>query len=460
MRSKVNLFIPVEIKKRDFASRSLVAFEAVLNNFNVYIGRKFEIDRLVFQKEPGIYFGLVTTETYAPFYKKLKKYGHYIFVNDEEGLITFSDDMYLNLKVSKNSLKLIDKVFLWSETHKKIFDKKFKFKNKYIISGSPRFDLSKNFLKDIFLDDTKFIKKKYTNYILICCSFSFANYYDKNINYTETLKKQKVIKNKKDLDSFNIYLNLNNEALNHFLEAIKFLSNKFKNYSIIVRPHPSENIEIYKNLSNHYSNVFIENKYSIHSWILNAKCIVHNYCTSSPEALSLNTPRFALRKSFNEKVHKTIPYEISIICEDIETLYKKIDNLISQNIYEADDDQLKINFTKYLYNISDNNYAYKIIVNSFLNFIKKHPVKPKNFYYLIYLKLLSFIKKIIKLFLFKYSKKPIISDYIKHKVNKITKGEVYHFFQIYNSMDKKIDVKFLNFEDKNNIVNIILKKTD
>ena len=81
---KVNLFIPVEIKKRDFASRSLVGFAASLKGFNVYIGRKFEIDKIVFKKNPGIYLGLVTTKTYAPFYKKLKDYGHFIFVNDED----------------------------------------------------------------------------------------------------------------------------------------------------------------------------------------------------------------------------------------------------------------------------------------------------------------------------------------------------------------------------------------
>ena len=115
--SKINVFIPVEIKKRDFASRSLIGYLSSLTNFNVFIGRKLEIDKIVFNEKPGIYFGLVTTEAYSHFYKKLKKYGHYIFVNDEEGLVTFSDEMYFNLKVSRSSLSQIDLLFLWSITH-------------------------------------------------------------------------------------------------------------------------------------------------------------------------------------------------------------------------------------------------------------------------------------------------------------------------------------------------------
>ena len=68
--SKVNVFIPVEIKKRDFASRSLIAYLSSLRNFNVFIGRKLVIDKIVFSEKPGIYFGLVTTQAYSNFYKR------------------------------------------------------------------------------------------------------------------------------------------------------------------------------------------------------------------------------------------------------------------------------------------------------------------------------------------------------------------------------------------------------
>ncbi len=454
--NKVNLFIPIEIKKRDFASRSLVGFAASLKGFNVYIGRKFEIDKLVFKKNPGIYLGLVTTKTYAPFYKKLKDYGHFIFVNDEEGLVTFSDNMYLNLKVSEESIRLIDKVFLWSESHKKTFEKRFDFKSKYIVSGSPRFDLSKKKFIKVFDDEINIIKKKYDNYILVCCSFSFANYYLKKVDYVEVLKRQKVIRNPKDLEKFKKYLHYNKEALKHFLDAIIILAKKFPNFSIIVRPHPSENKDIYINLSKKIKNVHVEEDFSIHSWIINSKCIIHNYCTSSSEALSLNIPRFALRKNFDINVHKTIPYEISSISENIDTLINKINNLIVKNNYEIKTEDAKKNFKKYLYNIDEEIYANKIIVDSLIKFLNNNSFKKKYLYYIL-IQSSFLLKKIIKK-LFMMNKNPT-NDYINHKVNKISYLEILRLFNIFLLSEKNLNIKNFEFREfSKNIVNIIYNK--
>ena len=112
--------------------------------------------------------------------------------------------------------------------------------------------------KTFFDEEINIIKKKYDNYILVCCSFSFANYYLKKVDYVEVLKKQKVIRNSEDLEKFKKYLHYNEEALKHFLDAIIILAKKFSNLSIIVRPHPSENKDIYINLSKKIKNAEIK----------------------------------------------------------------------------------------------------------------------------------------------------------------------------------------------------------
>ena len=449
--NKINLFIPVEIKKRDFASRALIGYLASLKNYNVFIGRKLEIDQFVFQNKPGIYFGLVTTEAYSNFYNKLKNYGHYIFVNDEEGLVTFSDEMYFNLKVSSKSLSKIDILFLWSLTHKKMFSDRYPSIDKYVISGSPRYDFSKKNLVNIFDDDLSYIRKKYKKYVLVCCSFSFANYFLKNTEYAEVLQRQKVIKNKNDLDNFNKYLSYNKEALYDFIDAIKYLSLNLINLSIIVRPHPSENMDIYKEIESKYSNVFVESRYSIHPWIINSQCIVHNYCTSSSEALALGVPRFALRKSFDKNVHKKIAYEPSHICKDKEQLLTKINDLLNGKI--ANNDKILVNnFKKYLHNIDIKTYASKIIVNNFDYFISKNPKPKLNYKYYLKLKLLRKAKKIYK---FIFGKKNNYSKYINHKVDKVTDQEIKKLFNIYMLENNEVNFnKFKITQQSKNIINI------
>ncbi len=453
--SKINVFIPVEIKKRDFASRSLIGYLSSLRNFNVFIGRKLEIDKIVFNEKPGIYFGLVTTEAYSNFYKKLKKYGHYIFVNDEEGLVTFSDEMYFNLKVSRSSLSQIDLLFLWSITHKKMFTDRYSFKNKFVISGSPRYDFAKKNFINIFNDEVKYIKQKYKKYILICCSFSFANYYLKNVNYVDILKKQKVIRNEIDLKKYNKYLKYNNEALLDFIEAIKYLSIEHKDKSIIIRPHPSENHDTYSKIANNYSNVFLESQFSIHAWILNAECIVHNYCTSSSEALALRTPRFALRKSFDAEVHKTIPYESSIICKNKEELSRNIRDLYNKKI-KNNDKNLILNFKKYLHNIDDQTYASKIIVNKFTEFLNHNPHPKLNYHFYFSIKFLNMLKIFYRFF---FNKKNYYSKYIKHKVDKITSREIIKLVDVFVLNNKEIDMSKIKITQySKNIVRIVFLK--
>ena len=448
MENKINLFIPIEIKRRDFPSRALLALEASNSNFNVFIGRKLEVDRLVFRKKPGIYFGLVTTQAYSNFYKKLRKYGHIIFVNDEEGLVTFSDQMYFNLKVSNNTLQYINLLFLWSKTHKEMFERKFPKYNKFKVSGSPRFDLSKSGYIGIFDNDRKIIYSKYKKYILICCSFSFNNYFEKNINYLDILRKQKVIRNHTDEKKYLKYLKYNKEALNQFLDAIPILSKSFPDLDIIIRPHPSENNKIYLDISNNYHNVYVESRFSIHSWILNSMCIVHNYCTSSAEALSLNIPRFALRKSFDNEVHKSIPYEISDICENVNSLVLKIKKLKDKNEYRNNNDIM--NFKKYLHNIDQETFAYKIIIESIKKYLNKKNKIKINYISYFYLKLVFLIKSLKRYFL---NYKTINNSYIKHKVDKIDKKDILDLFKIFLINSSSYNLK--NYSINNHIKNVV-----
>ena len=117
----------------------------------------------------------MTTKTYSKFYEKLKSRNFKIFVIDEEGLITFDDQMYLDLKVSKDTLINIENLFTWGNEHKKIISKKFpQFASRIISTGTPRFDLFEERYRKVFDEKVKQINSKYQDFTLICGSFSFC----------------------------------------------------------------------------------------------------------------------------------------------------------------------------------------------------------------------------------------------------------------------------------------------
>ena len=75
-----------------------------------------------------------------------------------------------------------------------------------------------------------------------------------------------------------------------FIEAIKYLANKNNDYDIVLRPHPTENIEAWKISLENISNVHVIREGSITSWVNNAFTVMHNGCVTALEATFSGKP--------------------------------------------------------------------------------------------------------------------------------------------------------------------------
>ena len=441
----MNFFIPIEIKNRDYLSRLLIAYHAAEKGYNVCLGSKSQIDTLVKTAKAGIYLGLVTTKTYSKFYKKLKSRNFKIFVIDEEGLVTFDDEMYLDLKVSKDTLINIENLFTWGNEHKKIISKKFpQFASRIISTGTPRFDLFEGRYRNIFDEKVKQINSKYQDFTLICGSFSFVNHFTSNLNYLNVLKSQNVIKNLVDEKKFLKYCKYNKESFNNFIDLTIKLSNKFQYHKFVYRPHPAENVEIYKKKFEKYKNIFIENNFTLIEWIIASRCIIHSYCTSSIEALLVDKTRFALKENFDPKVHKTIPYEFSEVSTTVDEMIDKYTLFLNNSLeLKHTKESCAINLKKYISNENSFSSSEKIVNNIFnLYHLEKKNINNKiDFYIFYFLNYLRLLKKYFYSYSDSYKKH---NKYLNHKIGNIKLEEINR------------DLSFL----KNKNSNIIVKKIE
>ena len=107
----MNLYIPVEVKDRELYAKLLLTKYAVERGFNVILGKKNDLNRLILSMTKGIYYGLGIAENYNDFFEKLSKLGHLVVVGEEEGLITYSDEMYLDMRISPKTIKHVDLIF-------------------------------------------------------------------------------------------------------------------------------------------------------------------------------------------------------------------------------------------------------------------------------------------------------------------------------------------------------------
>jgi surface carbohydrate biosynthesis protein len=325
MRVDANLYIPIELKNREFFSKVLLAKYAAQRGFRVFLGRKSELSALALRMPPGVYHGLGTVENLSGLYQSLVDRGNRVTVIDEEGLITFSDEMYLDLKVSPRTLAIIDRLFAWGAEHRRVLaDGRPATAHKLRISGSPRFDLLKPAFRGVYDSEIAELRRRHRRFVLICMSFGNCNHYIRGLDYVQSLIEKKVLRTPRDIAAYRRYLANKMNAWLEFLRAIPLLATAYPEVDFVIRPHPSESSDPYRELGAAHANVFTSDDFSIHPWVLTAEAVVHHYCTSSVEAFAAGTPGFALRPEPDPQVEKEIAYQCSRQCGSAEALVEAL----------------------------------------------------------------------------------------------------------------------------------------
>ena len=146
---KKNIYIPIEIKQREYLSNLLIAINAANKGFTIYIGTKAQIFDLILNKDKKggifIYKGGLEPEIF----NKISKKVDYNFILDHEITPGQNLSIYMN-RVSGNffeeTFKHIDGYFC---VNKKVYNvaKKTlgkKIRGKVYLTGWPRTDLFKS----------------------------------------------------------------------------------------------------------------------------------------------------------------------------------------------------------------------------------------------------------------------------------------------------------------------------
>ena len=417
----IYVYIIIENANRELYSRALLISE-ILKKFKkkkitIVIGEKNEIRKKILRFPKGIIIEKGMTKGSIKFVKKWFNLGHKILMFDEESITYRDDKQYFGNKFDKNLENYVDCFFLSGNRQKNTI--KSRVKNfKYLLTGNLRFELLKKKFIRIFNDEAKYLKKKYSNYILITSRFANVNYNDvRNVNqpkkiYGSYLEDSKII--------FNEYKKL----------PIK-LREKFKNLNIIVRPHPSEDLEILKKITKDIRNCFVMYEGNIVPWIMGAKYVTHNRCTTGIES-------FFLKK-------KTISLDPLINKDPLKYFYKELGNNFTSSEKLAKN--LRMKFKKkhnhkiikhFIYNISKENNSHKIISNFFYkkyyNFQTKTDHKFNSVGLIDLIK--SFIDKILSI-------KPGFRKYSNQKIGKFNYSIIKNVLQEFSNFSEyKINKEF------------------
>ena len=283
----MNIYISIELKKRELSSRLLLALEAAKRGHDVYLGEVTPyLNRNIF--EPGIVHlkSLTPTSQRISQLKEFKNKKFFCTSQDEESGHTNDDPkQYINLRYGKKTIELSEKIFTWGKfDYQNLIKEYSKFKKKFSNTGNPRIDFWKEKNKSYFNKNSINLK----DFILVSSNFETICGHRNLPNTIAWLRDLGYFG--RGLTEEGIIERASKEQLifDDFVKLIKKVSTTFPRKKIVFRPHPIEKVSDWKKIFFSYKNIIVDNSNGIADWITNSSLVIHNGCTGGLEAALRN----------------------------------------------------------------------------------------------------------------------------------------------------------------------------
>ncbi len=430
------LILPIETKVRELYGKLLFSFVAAEAGFKVIIGPKAEINNRskYFPKSFILNFGLA--KSYESSSSMYKKYGHKVIAIDEEGLVTLNDDIYLKYRVSEDTLKQTDLFFCWGDRQARLVESKVEGTGcKVISSGNPRFDILRPEYRSILAAQVEEIKLKYNPMILINTNFGSFNHIN-GVEFTiQSLREKQWMITPEDENFHRDRINLQGRFFDYFVRMLPILSNEFKTHNIILRPHPSENHDVWKEHTKNLPNVHIIHDGNVDPWIMASDLVIHNGCTTAVQAFLLSKPVISYRPVIIKHLETYFPNELSNQVQTLDGLIERANEIINGSGLESDPYKNKL-ADQYIA-ARNGHFASECIVSTMMN--SDFPSNMRNSFQgsknvlkavgLLY----SFRESISEIF----KKNPDRRNYLKHKFSGLHKNEIIDILHRFSKIDER-----------------------
>ena len=317
------LILPAEIKNREMDARLLHAVLALDAGWRVITGSKALINRNIWRIPSGVY--LMTTMTHKRLYmaKLLKRLNFKIIGWDEEGLVYLDKDLYLSRRISSETHEYIDQVFTWGNQSAQDIAGWATGPVKPI--GNPRFDVLRPEVRGIYGPEVEKISKGHGDFILINTNFSSINPIISLHDAPErAISKRDKPAGEKISEQYQGFLDHRQQMFEAFCQMLPDLASAFPDRTIVVRPHPAEEIKTWKEKFQESKNIKIIRTGASIPWLLASKVLVHNGCTTAIETRLLGNNPIAFAPVKSSEHESPLPNGVSHMVNDSAALIKLV----------------------------------------------------------------------------------------------------------------------------------------
>lgn len=359
MTDKVPLIIPVENQVRELDPKLLLACIAARRGFTCIIGSHRIVDFRIASFPPSLYLNKSFTIMNLKMFKIMHKLGHKIVSWDEEALVHLPDDMYYSRRLSPLSLRYVSHLFAWGADNAELWQRYPEMPEDMPIhvTGNPRGDLLRREISAFYENDAEHLRKSYGSFILVNTNFNHVNAFYPSQNLFKPIKtpgaEPEFGKAARGMTrEFAEALRDHKETVfGHFKKLIPALDEKFPDFNIIVRPHPTENQEVYQQIAAQCKRVKVTNEGNVVPWLMATKAVIHNGCTTGVEAYAMGVPAISYRAAINEEIDQgfyRLPNQLSYQCFSFEELLETLNSILAGKIDAVNGDGRQTIFKRYL----------------------------------------------------------------------------------------------------------------
>ncbi len=334
------LIIPVENQVRELDAKILLSCFAAERGFPVILGSRGYIHYQLAAMPRGIYLAKSMRRLSNKMFRIMRLLGHEIIAWDEEALVHPPAEIYFPLRLSPVTVPMVSHLIAWGQENADLFRQypQLPPTTPIHIVGNPRGDMLRPELRGYFDDQVAMLHQQYGEFILVNTNFIDVNPFIPGLGlflpgtkagetpHFGQAGQGMTLKFATGLRDHKLSI------LDDFLRMLPALHQSFPDYTIVIRPHPSENHDIYNELAAPFKNIKIDNSGNIIPWLLACKAMIHNGCTTGAEAYLLRVPAISYLATFNQYYDydfQGLPTKLSYQCFNFDELRLTLAQILS-----------------------------------------------------------------------------------------------------------------------------------
>ena len=357
--SNALLLIPVENQVRELDPKLLLACVAAQRGFSSIVGSRREMEFNIDSFPSAIYLSKSMTIRSLLFFRVARRFGHKIVAWDEEALVHLPPKTYFSRRLDASTIKQVLSLFAWGQDNVDLW-RQYPHTPKdtpiYAV-GNPRSDMLRAEIRTYYENDSEELRKTYGDFILVNTNFNHVNAFGADINLFKPVKKigDKARFGRAARGMSREYAqglwDHKKAVFAQFRKLIPELEQAFPDHTIVVRPHPTENSQVYKDIAARCSRVKVSNEGNVVPWLMASKALIHNGCTTAVEAFAMNIPAISYRAAVNEEYDNgfyRLPNGLSHECFNFEELEQTLARILSGELGIPDGAERRALIDRYL----------------------------------------------------------------------------------------------------------------